>query len=351
MGRFDVDYPHVRSNADIVAVFAGYNVALRGDGEQRKGCCPFHDDDRTSLSVNVRKRLFNCHACGTGGNIIKLVQLLDPELQNPRKAALKAAELSGIGAKPTREEAPVRGSVPSAPELKVVAESSQTPECEVVTEREAGDGLRANRPLTFTLQLAPVDPAGDSPATEFMVERNIPFDRLAELGIGIGQRGSMKDRLAIPIYTKDSELVAYCGRDVGLVDDANEPKYKFPPKFQRELELYGWDTAQQFERVVLVESFLSVIKLGGVLAEFGENSVGIAATMDAGISEAQIALLRETCPEVIVCLDGDEAGMAAAPHVAGHLASAGLWVIDRGAPDWEPHHDDPMQFYKRCCEI
>jgi hypothetical protein len=41
MANFDVDYAHVRQNADIVAVLAHYKVELNGDGEQRKGCCPF----------------------------------------------------------------------------------------------------------------------------------------------------------------------------------------------------------------------------------------------------------------------------------------------------------------------
>ena len=44
MAKFDVNYPHVRENADIVAVLAHYDVALSGEGEQRKGLCPFHDD-------------------------------------------------------------------------------------------------------------------------------------------------------------------------------------------------------------------------------------------------------------------------------------------------------------------
>jgi DNA primase len=100
MANFDVDYAHVRQNADIVAVLAHYKVELNGDGEQRKGCCPFHDSTKPSLNVNISKNVFKCHGCGYGGNVIKLVQLLDDKLENPRRAALQIAALSGIAAKP-----------------------------------------------------------------------------------------------------------------------------------------------------------------------------------------------------------------------------------------------------------
>ena len=128
MGRFDVDYPHVRQNADIVAVLAHFDVTLIGDGEQRKGLCPFHDDTKPSLNVNTAKNVFKCHSCGSGGNIIKLVQLLDEGLSNPRLAALKIAEISGIGAQsgsaPVTAAAPRLGQMAKAGIVKPAANTS-----------------------------------------------------------------------------------------------------------------------------------------------------------------------------------------------------------------------------------
>src|SRR4030088_2774509 len=37
------------------------------NGEQVSTLCPFHDDERASLSVNTEEGLWNCHAgCGAG---------------------------------------------------------------------------------------------------------------------------------------------------------------------------------------------------------------------------------------------------------------------------------------------
>lgn len=337
MTRFDVDYPHVRQNANIVAVLAHYDVELKGDGEQRKGLCPFHEDSKPSLNVNVTKNLFKCHSCGSGGNVIKLVQLLDPGFANPRRAAMRIAELSGIGARPDVHEKP-------KPVETVAAETKP----EGVTEpktTDVEDGEPYNRPLTFILKLAPVVEGQDTTANQFVEARGILYERLDELGIGISERGSMQGRLAIPIHNKDNELIAYCGRDVGLLEGDDEPKYKLPAKFNKELELYGWNTAQNFERVVIVESFLTVIKHGGAAAEAG---FGIASIMGTCISTEQVALLAESGGHVIVCFDGDEAGSLGAPVVAGQIADAGLWVTVCNYRDgMKPHQDTSEAFCER----
>ena len=337
MTRFDVDYPHVRNNADIVAVLAHYKVALIGEGDQRKALCPFHETDRPSLNVNVSRNVFKCHACGSGGNIIKLVQLLDPKLENPRRAALRVAELCGITAKPDGK--PLESKVVAVKEA--VAEGVDDAE-------EADDGVPFNRPLTFTLQLTSVVEGEETAANQFVEERGLSYDRLAELGIGMSTRGSMKDRLAIPIFNQNDEVVAYCGRDVGLITGADEPKYKFPPKFRKELELYGWDVAQYFDRVVLVESMLSVIKHGGVASKFGETGFGVVSTMGACISKQQLEMLAEAGPEVIISFDRDEEGQNAATQVAAQIAEAGLWVRVQGYSDGRrPHQDDTAEFCER----
>lgn len=42
--------------------------------------CPFHEDRRSSLSLNLTKGVWWCHACGTGGGVRRLAQLLGGDL-------------------------------------------------------------------------------------------------------------------------------------------------------------------------------------------------------------------------------------------------------------------------------
>lgn len=46
-------------------------LRLIGRGHWRSAVCPFHDDDRPSLRVNVETGAFRCMACGAkGGDVL-----------------------------------------------------------------------------------------------------------------------------------------------------------------------------------------------------------------------------------------------------------------------------------------
>jgi hypothetical protein len=46
-------------------------------GDWASGCCPFHEDQRPSLSVNLKHGGFKCHACGTScGDVLDFHQRL-----------------------------------------------------------------------------------------------------------------------------------------------------------------------------------------------------------------------------------------------------------------------------------
>lgn len=48
-------------------------VRLEGSGAERSARCPFHQDRTASLSVNVGKGAWHCHACKIGGSVIDLI--------------------------------------------------------------------------------------------------------------------------------------------------------------------------------------------------------------------------------------------------------------------------------------
>jgi DNA primase len=62
-------------------------------------------------------------------------------------------------------------------------------------------------------------------------------------------KGSMHDRIVIPIHNSEGELVAYAGRSI----DGSEPRYKFPAGFHKSLELFNLHRVRREVSVVLVE--------------------------------------------------------------------------------------------------
>ena len=87
----------VQQANDIVDVISEH-VNLVKKGREMVGLCPFHDDHRPSLNVNVTKQIFKCFACGAGGDVFKFVQMRE-NLSFPQ-AIERLAERVGIKLRP-----------------------------------------------------------------------------------------------------------------------------------------------------------------------------------------------------------------------------------------------------------
>ncbi|MDE5894284.1 MAG: DNA primase, partial [Acetatifactor sp.] len=62
----------VRVKNDIVDVVSGY-VRLQKRGANHWACCPFHNENTPSFSVNGAKQMYHCFGCGKGGNVFTFV--------------------------------------------------------------------------------------------------------------------------------------------------------------------------------------------------------------------------------------------------------------------------------------
>ena len=62
-------------DTSIVTVAVKLGMKLYGTGdENRKACCPYHEDQHPSLHFSTKRGCFKCFVCGTKGDAIKLVQ-------------------------------------------------------------------------------------------------------------------------------------------------------------------------------------------------------------------------------------------------------------------------------------
>lgn len=65
----------VLSSLNFRNFYSQYIPSLKINGKaEAMGLCPFHDDHSPSLSVNVETGLYNCFACGAGGDAFTLYQ-------------------------------------------------------------------------------------------------------------------------------------------------------------------------------------------------------------------------------------------------------------------------------------
>ncbi len=64
----------LKVETDLAELVVRSGVALKRQGKDLVGCCPFHEDDTPSLVVTPDKGLWHClGACGAGGSVVDWV--------------------------------------------------------------------------------------------------------------------------------------------------------------------------------------------------------------------------------------------------------------------------------------
>jgi DNA primase len=117
------DFDRIKATTDIVRVIERYGIALKSQGKDYVGLCPFHDDHKPSLRVTPGKGLFRCMSCRATGNVIQFVAR--KENLTDKEAALKLnGSIPGVrrgSALPAPPPAPQVPAVEAAALLKRVA--------------------------------------------------------------------------------------------------------------------------------------------------------------------------------------------------------------------------------------
>jgi DNA primase len=294
MERNWVDFKAIKQAVTIEQVLDHYGLKLKRSGKELRGPCPIHKGEGTeTFHANTEKNAFHCFSCNAKGNVLDLVAAI--ENCSVRDAALKLKDWFSV-------RTPGQNSVPSAKPAK---------DAQPAREEKAGDGGEPNKPLNFTLK-------GIDHAHPYLAQRGIDKETAEYFGVGFfSGKGSMAGRIVIPIENETGELIAYAGRSI----DGAEPKYKLPAGFKKSHVLFNLCRALEEDSagaVVVVEGFFDCMKVT-------QAEHVCVALMGCSLSKEQEAQLVAHFRQVVVMLDGDEAGRNAATEMAARLAHK-AWV-------------------------
>lgn len=320
----------IRNANDIVDVIGEY-VQLKKQGRNYFGLCPFHGEKSPSFSVTQEKQIFHCFGCGKGGNVVTF--LMEMESFNFFEAIKHLADRSGI----------------ELPEHAIKQESSLSKESQQVLSahewltklyhhliRYTKDGKVGldylqergiSNEAIDTFQLGYAPNTKDFTAT-FLQKKGFHQQMLVKYGLlARGQDDSVTDRfrgrVIFPIRNHLGKTVAFGARAM----EGQEPKYLNSPEsdmFQKGKMLYNFDLAKKYIRkqneVVLFEGYMDVI------TAFQSGVHNVVATMGTAITEIQAKLLRRYAETVVICYDGDNAGVEATYKAAKLLQEVGCQV-------------------------
>ncbi|QPA30107.1 DNA primase [Thermaerobacillus caldiproteolyticus] len=330
----------IRRSVDIVDVISDY-VQLKKQGRNYFGLCPFHGEKTPSFSVSPEKQIFHCFGCGAGGNVFSF--LMDIEgisfIDAAKRLASRAnIDLSHLALDDQRE------SYTGANEAKKMIEAHELLKkfyhhllLNTKEGQAAFDYLQARG---WTREIIEQFEIGYSPnswdfAVKFLTGRGFSLELMEKAGLVIRkENGSyfdrFRNRIMFPIHNHHGETVAFSGRMLG----EGQPKYLNSPEtliFHKGKILYNFHQARlhirKRQEAVLFEGFadvVSAIKAGVAYA---------VATMGTALTEDQARILRRNVESVIICYDGDTAGIEATFRAAELLSGTGCHVKIATIPD------------------
>jgi DNA primase len=345
----------VRQNADIVEVASEF-TALKRQGANLIGLCPYHSEKTPSFSVSPEKNFYYCFGCQRGGDAIKLV--MDLKSFSFIEAISSLAERSGIelkfeGRSPEEQRAAERHAARRRLAYKALAAATayyhkyllKSPVAEEARRYLKKRGFDGSTIVEFRLGYAP--PRG---RPGFMqAARKISLDREALEAAGLlSTRGGERfvDRVMFPISDRRGRIVGFGARSLG---DA-KPKYLNSPEteiFNKRTLLYGFPQVAEAMRkekaALVVEGYTDVLML------YQSGIKNAVATLGTAMTEQHLKILSGYSDVVYVLFDPDEAGEKAVERAT--IAAAELRLdlrvlrLPEDPADWLLKHD-PEEFSK-----
>ena len=332
MARFPPGFiDDLKAQADIVQVVQDV-VPLKQAGSTFKGLCPFHQEKTPSFHVNREKGFFHCFGCGTGGDVLKFVELHE-KLSFP-EAVQSLAQRFGLAVPESDDPQRDREAFAEREALIKVHELADTyfrAQLQTPTGTAARRYLerRDIRPETVErLGLGCTAPGRDG-LTRHLLETGQPLDLLLRSGLVVRHDDErpfdrFRNRLMIPIARETGSVVAFGGR--ALAAD-QQPKYLNSPEtplYSKGRTLYGLHLtkrdAQRLGKTTLVEGYFDFAQAvqAGVKA--------VVATCGTALTDQQAKLLRRFCSRVLLSFDPDSAGEGAAARSGELLVARGFEV-------------------------
>ena len=348
------NFAQLKDSLDIVRVISRY-VSLVRKGKGYVGLCPFHVDKHPSLTVDPVRKLYHCFACGAGGDAITFVQQVEhcsfrDALQRLDLAPTDHAggaggalrgSVSGVRVGERREVVDLFAPLPLPGVLGVGAELADARAPFMVPPHVPAEHAR------FLRELLPYHPGCSELSAAYLdFEVGMATD-LFRPTYHTRTLQLLRSRIIFPIRDVGGQLVGFSGRQRSD-RTATSAKYinsSAADGFDKGGILYGLHRAKEAIElsglVYLVEGYKDAIAMH---AAGYHNTVALCGT---AFTAGHRALLGRLATQVVLLLDGDDAGMAAAQRVVEALRSdpqtCAIYAVQHPLPKGE----DPDSLFRQ----
>lgn len=319
----------VIESTDMVDLVSPY-VKLTKQGKSLKGLCPFHNEKTPSFVVSQEKHLAHCFGCGKGGNPIQF--LMDIKQISFAEALDELAKKNGIKIDVKLNNTNKQDYSKYYQMFEIVQKVYNQNLTLTKSGKEAlkylyKRGLDDETIKMFQIGLAPYEI--DS-VYKILKESNFLELDMIDLGIVNSSEKGYYDlftkRIMFPICDEFGHIIGYSGRLFNN-DDPNQPKYvntKETFLFKKGQVLFNLHNAKtemlRKKRVILHEGQMDVI------AAYRAGLKEAVCTMGTALTIEHARTLKKYTDNVIICFDGDKAGINASKKAINILKQLNMKV-------------------------
>ena len=339
---------------DIVDLIGGY-FPLKRSGSDFKINCPFHGEKTPSFNINPARQRYKCFGCDASGSALNFLMEYEnlPFVDAVRKLADRAG-IQIIEEASDPESDRKRRKISRLKELN--NKSARFFHEQLLKNPDAAHAREYLKSRGFGKETAQKWLIGWAPRNSnlfLQMARENSFNGTEILQAGVGGLKDKNnprsglwvkfyDQITFPIHNDVDDVVGFSARI--LREDDKRGKYintNETPLFNKSKLLFALNKARRpmgkEKFALLCEGQVDAI----VLHESGfENTI---APLGTAFTEQHARMIKRYTDRVVLCYDGDNAGLAAADKTFKQLTAQGLPVRLMHLPDG----DDPDTFVKK----
>jgi len=345
--NFSKDFPEKLRSSILISEVIGKKVRLKKQGKSFLGLCPFHNEKTPSFTINDQKGFYHCFGCQAHGDVITFT--MENERLEFKEAVFKLADDFGI-------QVPIVSTLQIqtnyvARDFEIIEKINQFFEKNLYQENaiEARNYLKKRGFNSTIAKKFHIGYALNSYEGLLNHLKNLGFSDREIEGCGVigkNNKGKfydkLRNRITFAISDRKNRLIAFGGRTLG--DDL--PKYLNSAEteiFKKNQTLYNFSNARKaiFDNgfAIMVEGYIDAISL----ATNGFENV--VAGLGTAIGEEHLKQLFQITDKIVICLDGDNAGIKAAKRVL-EIALRLINSKKNLAFNFLPNQMDPDDFLK-----
>lgn len=316
----------IRNKIDIVEIISSY-IPLTMRGKNYFGVCPFHDDHSPSMSVSKDKQIYTCFSCGATGNVFKFIQ--DYEHISFVESVKKCADMCGIVL-----------NIDSSREQNYIKKNKELYDIYEISYKFYQNNINSS--------------LGHN-AKEYLYSRNISDNEIKKFGIGLSLNDSdmlvkllkqknfsdkellksglananenglydiYRNRIMFPLHDLNGLVIGYNGRAYQGEITNKYVNSKETDIFKKRDYLYNYhrakESAREKKEIIIMEGPMDVIRASTIGID------NVVAALGTAFGPTQSNLIKRLSTNVILCFDGDAAGLKATKLAIEELQRVGI---------------------------